>query len=83
MIDLSRFSSAELDAYMKVLRDEAMAIAASKMKAIEAKESVDTKEQKEQDNDKKRKPRTSVGVEKLKKANTKGMAKLSTFFQKK
>ena len=32
---------------------------------------------------KKRKPAASTGVERLKKANTKGMAKLSTFFQPK
>lgn len=32
---------------------------------------------------KKRKAAGSTGVEKLKKANTKGMAKLSTFFQPK
>ena len=68
---------------MKILKDEAMAVAAAKMNAMEAKESGDNKETNDQGNDKKRKPRNSSGVEKLKKANTKGMAKLSTFFQKK
>lgn len=68
---------------MKILKDEATAVAASKLNAIEAKESGDVKETIDQGNDKKRKARNSTGVEKLKKANTKGMAKLSTFFQKK
>ncbi|KAI1794130.1 ribonuclease H2, subunit B [Ganoderma leucocontextum] len=80
---LSSYDFVALDAYMKVLKDEAMALAASKMNAIEAKESGDSKVPKDQGNDKKRKPRASTGVDKLKKANTKGMAKLSTFFQKK
>ncbi|KAM5531576.1 hypothetical protein V8D89_014745 [Ganoderma adspersum] len=80
---LSSYDFAALDVHMKILKDEAMAVAASKLNAIEAKESGDSKETYEQNNDKKRKPRNSTGVEKLKKANTKGMAKLSTFFQKK
>lgn len=79
----SRCSFAALDAHTKILKDEAMAVAASKLNAIEVKESGDSKETNDQSNDKKRKSRNSTGVEKLKKANTKGMAKLSTFFQKK
>lgn len=80
---ISSYDFAALDAHMNILKDEAMAIAASKMNALEAKESGDSNETDDQGNDKKRKTRTSVGVGKLKKANTKGMAKLSTFFQKK
>ena len=57
-----------------------MALAAVSMNAVEARES---KDQKEAGNDKKRKAKGTHGVEKLKKANIKGMAKLSTFFQKK
>lgn len=76
-------SFAALDAHMKVLKEEAMALAAVNMNAVEARESRDSKEDKDTGGDKKRKPKTSAGVEKLKKANIKGMAKLSTFFQKK
>ena len=68
---------------MKVIRQEAMALAAANMSAVEARESRD-KQVKDPGGDKKRKAvKASTGVEKLKKANTKGMAKLSTFFQKK
>lgn len=73
-------SFTELDAYMKVLKEEAMALSAVNMNAVEARES---KEQKDAGNEKKRKAKGSVGVEKLKKANIKGMSKLSAFFQKK
>lgn len=65
---------------MKVLKEEAMALSAVNMNAVEARES---KEQKDAGNEKKRKAKGSVGVEKLKKANITGMSKLSTFFQKK
>lgn len=57
-----------------------MALAAVNMNAVEARES---KDQKDSGNDKKRKAKGTHGVEQLKKANIKGMAKLSTFFQKK
>ena len=50
----------------------------SKMEIKESKTSAG-----EKTNGKKRKTGSSTGVEKLKKANTKGMAKLSTFFQPK
>ncbi|KAI0630363.1 ribonuclease H2, subunit B [Trametes polyzona] len=77
---LSTYDFASLDAHMKALKEESMALAAVNMNAVEAKES---KEQKSTGTDKKRKAKGSHGVEQLKKANTKGMAKLSTFFQKK
>ena len=60
-----------------------MALAAVNMNAVEARESKESGDPKDAGTDKKRKAKTSVGVEKLKKANIKGMSKLSTFFQKK
>ncbi|KAI0706844.1 ribonuclease H2, subunit B [Cerioporus squamosus] len=81
---LSSYDFAALDAYMKVLREENMALAAVNMNAVEARESKDSADGKAAAGiDKKRKGRGSMGVEKLKKANIKGMAQLSTFFQKK
>ncbi|CDO77326.1 hypothetical protein BN946_scf184775.g16 [Trametes cinnabarina] len=77
---LSSYDLASLDAYVKGLREEAMALSAVNMNAVEAKESKDLKDA---GNDKKRKAKGSHGVEKLKKANVKGMAKLSSFFHKK
>ena len=72
-----------LDAHLKVLKEESMALAAANMNAVEARESKSSSE-KEAEGDKKRKAaKASTGVEKLKKANIKGMAKLSTFFVKK
>lgn len=68
---------------MKVLKEESMALAAVNMNAVEARESKESGDTKDAGTDKKRKAKTSVGVEKLKKANIKGMSKLSTFFQKK
>ncbi len=76
-------SFAALDAYMKVIKEESMALAAVNMNAVEARESKDMADGKAAGNDKKRKGRGSMGVEKLKKANIKGMSQLSTFFQKK
>ena len=55
-------------------------MAAADMNKVEIKESKTTVVEKT--NGKKRKT-VSTGVEKLKKANTKGMAKLSSFFQPK
>ena len=53
------------------------------MNAVEARESR-SGQAKDASGDKKRKAaKGSTGVEKLKKANVKGMAKLSSFFQKK
>ncbi|KAF8210503.1 ribonuclease H2, subunit B [Mycena galopus ATCC 62051] len=63
-----------LEAHFKSLEDENAALAVEKVVKTKAAPVVA---------DKKRKPGTSQGVEKLKKANTGGMAKLSTFFSKK
>lgn len=79
---LNSFSSfAALTTYLKGIADEAAAAAAVKMDKIEARESKTTAAT----NDKKRKSaaKASMGVEKLKKVNTKGMAKMSSFFQPK
>jgi ribonuclease H2 subunit B len=63
-----------LDAHFKSIEDENAALAVEKpVKTKPAPVTVD----------KKRKPGGSQGVEKLKKAKTTGMAKLSTFFTKK
>ncbi|KAI0374034.1 hypothetical protein BV20DRAFT_1033454 [Pilatotrama ljubarskyi] len=77
---LSSYDFTSLDAHMKALKEESMALAAVNMNAVEAKES---KSQKETTTEKKRKAKGSHGVEQLKKVNTRGMAKLSSFFQKK
>ncbi|KAH9858715.1 ribonuclease H2, subunit B [Lenzites betulinus] len=77
----SSYDFVALDAHMKVLKDESVAVAKANMSAVEAKEA---KEIKTATADaKKRKAKGTHGVEQLKKANTKGMAKLSSFFQKK
>jgi ribonuclease H2 subunit B len=69
-----------LDAHIKALKDEEVAIALAG--APGTKNRV---EDVVEDGSKKRKAKskTSQGVEKLKKANISGMQKLSTFFQKK
>jgi ribonuclease H2 subunit B len=66
---------------MQALQDEASSFAAAEMSKAEARESSTTAK----GGDKKRKTvtKTSTGVSKLKKANTTGMAKLSTFFEAK
>ena len=74
-----------LTAHMKLLADEAAAemeklTVNTKKKAATKTKANSTKEDKA--NEKKRKA-TSHGVQQLKKANTKGMAKLSSFFQPK
>ena len=73
-------SFAALNAHLEANQKELAALAASKMSSVEARESGETKTTET----KKRKgaAKASHGVEKLKKANVKGMAKLSSFFQK-
>lgn len=68
-------SFTKLDAYLKILEDEAAALSIANSNTSKSKSS-------ERDSSKKRKSKTSQGVDKLKKANTEGMAKLSTFFKK-
>lgn len=64
-----------LDAHLKSLQPSEVSIGQD---ASKEKDSMPAKEA-----TKKRKGKGSQGVEKLKKANTEGMAKLSTFFKKK
>ena len=67
-----------MDAYLEAAAARQTASASSRMANAEAKESATTNTQ---GNSKKRKnPRGSQGVEKLKKVNVKGMAKISSFF---
>ncbi|THG99363.1 hypothetical protein EW026_g2960 [Hermanssonia centrifuga] len=79
---LASYDFATLTVYLKGLDDEATAQAASRMDKVEARESTSSSAPA---NEKKRKgqAKASQGVEKLKKANTKGMSKLSSFFQAK
>lgn len=72
-----------LDAYQEELRNEHASAAAANMSAIEAKESKSSVNEAAENGKKRKGPvKGSHGVEKLKKANTKGMSKLSSFFQK-
>ena len=77
---LHRRSFTALDAYIKALKDEdaANTIAGAPGKKTRGADVVE-------DGGKKRKAKSkgSQGVEKLKKANVSGMAKISSFFQKK
>ncbi|GJE92210.1 ribonuclease H2, subunit [Phanerochaete sordida] len=77
---LASYDFAPLEKHLAALAEEAVAQAAADMKKVEMKESKGSAAEKA--GGKKRKT-ASMGVEKLKKANTKGMAKLSTFFQAK
>ncbi|KAJ3555767.1 hypothetical protein NM688_g2389 [Phlebia brevispora] len=79
---LASYDFTALTAYLKLLSDEADEVAASQIEKAETKKSKAAAAS--ETNDKKRKnAKASHGVEQLKKANTKGMAKLSTFFQPK
>ena len=75
----SIFSFTKLDAYLKSLQDEAAALVVAtgntKLKRKDSKQADD-------DNKKKVKSKASQGVDKLKKANINGMAKMSSFFKK-
>jgi ribonuclease H2 subunit B len=71
-----------LDAHIKALKDEEIANA---LAGAPSKKKSRAGDEMEDDGSKKRKAKTkaSQGVEKLKKANVSGMAKISSFFQKK
>jgi ribonuclease H2 subunit B len=75
-----RRSFTPLDAYIKALKDEEVAVALAGTPGTKPRVA-DVVE----DGGKKRKAKSkaSQGVEKLKKVNVSGTAKLSTFFQKK
>ncbi|KAH9979172.1 ribonuclease H2, subunit B [Russula compacta] len=77
---VAKYDFTLLDAHVKALKDEEIAIAlagapATKHRVTDVVEGDGKK--------RKAKSKTSQGVEKLKKANISGMAKISTFFQKK
>ncbi|CAL1707637.1 unnamed protein product [Somion occarium] len=74
------YDFAALNAHLDANQKELSALAASKMSNIEARES--GKAVKADGKKRKGPTKGSHGVEKLKKVNTKGMAKLSSFFQK-
>jgi ribonuclease H2 subunit B len=80
MIRICRFltlSFTPLSEYLDALRQEEIApLTSTNVKSKKNAKNVEEEE-------KKRKPKASQGVERLKKANIKGMAKLSTFFAKK
>ncbi|KAI0695473.1 ribonuclease H2, subunit B [Cytidiella melzeri] len=80
---LASYDFTSLDAYMQALQDEATSIAAADMSKAEARESKTSAAGEKGGNKRKALVKTSSGVSKLKKANTTGMAKLSTFFQSK
>jgi len=74
---VASYDLTHLDAYFKTMEDDIAAL------AIANANSAKTKEASRIGGDKKRKnSKTSQGVEKLKKVNISGMAKLSVFFQK-
>ncbi|KAK0212858.1 hypothetical protein DFS33DRAFT_74948 [Desarmillaria ectypa] len=73
---VASYNFTDLNAFMKQLEEASLATMAKSGKG--------TQTPKETNGDKKRKmAKGSQGLEKLKKANVKGMAKLSTFFTKK
>ncbi|OCH95159.1 hypothetical protein OBBRIDRAFT_816783 [Obba rivulosa] len=78
---LESYDFTALDTYLKALREEAVSLAAADMNKAEMRES-QTKGAEATDKKRKGQAKASYGVEKLKKANVKGMSKISSFFQK-
>lgn len=78
---IAKYDFITLDAHIKALKDEEVAMALAGAPAKKKSRAAGEPE----DDGKKRKAKTkaSQGVEKLKKANVSGMAKISSFFQKK
>ncbi|KIM91894.1 hypothetical protein PILCRDRAFT_809883 [Piloderma croceum F 1598] len=79
---LASYDFTKLDAYLQTLHDEAAALVVAN--TITSKSKSKTKDIDNGNDDKKRKnkAKTSQGVDKLKKANINGMAKMSSFFKK-
>ncbi|KAI0318395.1 ribonuclease H2, subunit B [Amylostereum chailletii] len=75
---LAKYDFAALDAHMQLLQDEFAAQVAANAPKERTKAETSMAE-----DGKKRKAKASQGVEKLKKVNVSGMAKISSFFQKK
>ncbi|CCM01488.1 uncharacterized protein FIBRA_03542 [Fibroporia radiculosa] len=80
---LESYDFAELDTHLQMMRDDLAAQAAHDSNETKTRKGKASKAA-NNDADKKRKAQTkaSNGVEKLKKVNVKGMAKISSFFQK-
>ncbi len=76
MIDLLSPSFVKLQSQLTTNKEEAMANAVNSSSKLQAKG------QKVAADKKRKAPKPSFGVEKLKKVNTTGMAKLSSFFKK-
>ncbi|THH21340.1 hypothetical protein EW146_g201 [Bondarzewia mesenterica] len=77
---LANYDFSALDAHLKALQDEAAALALANAPIVKAKK---TNAGGEDEKKRKAKAKGSQGVEKLKKTNVNGMAKISSFFQKK
>ncbi|KAI0051890.1 hypothetical protein FA95DRAFT_1675650 [Auriscalpium vulgare] len=72
---LAHYDFTALDGYLKKQQDDATAQAIASAPVAKTKATTE-------DDGKKRKAKASTGVQKLKKANVTGMAKMSSFFQK-
>ncbi|KAJ4001600.1 ribonuclease H2, subunit B [Lentinula boryana] len=77
------YDFAELDVYLEKLEEERRLKAQEASANTRSRKKVVKKEDSKEKADKRKAPKQSQGVEKLKKANINGMAKLSTFFTKK
>ncbi|KAI0062863.1 hypothetical protein BV25DRAFT_1884461 [Artomyces pyxidatus] len=80
---LANYDFSPLDTYLKKVQDEATAMALANAPAVKAKTSKTANGVDEEGKKRKAKAKTSQGVEKLKKVNVTGMAKMTSFFQKK
>ncbi|KAJ3989880.1 ribonuclease H2, subunit B [Lentinula detonsa] len=77
------YDFAELDVYLEKLEEEQRLKAQEASTNTRSRKKAVKKEDSKEKVDKRKAPKQSQGVEKLKKANINGMAKLSTFFTKK
>jgi len=75
---LASYDFTKLDTYLRTLNDETVALANTNTSKAKSKDNA------KGDDDKKRKNKSkaSQGIDKLKKANINGMAKMSSFFKK-
>ncbi|KAE9411259.1 hypothetical protein BT96DRAFT_952373 [Gymnopus androsaceus JB14] len=80
---IASYNLSELDAYMTKLEDEKRLEAQAASTSTKSRGKAVAKTASTDKVDKRKAPKASQGVEKLKKANINGMSKLSTFFTKK
>ncbi|KAF9652960.1 hypothetical protein BDM02DRAFT_3088479 [Thelephora ganbajun] len=85
---MSAYDFSALDIHVKIVQEELVAMAVvevdkGKKKVTKASKATTTKATPQEGTSKKRKIKESHGVEVLKKVNTEGMQRISTFFQKK